>query len=608
METNGFARASAFEEQIVYYPKKRPGYCAWVSFFPFTQDAWGIAFNEVREVKEIQRSRVTLETFESADMPYSYQDTSYPFATGKYVNEYVVMLSEDRGKTWRETARTPVETRHYWHVGFEDMSIVRVYSISAETEESKVRHGVHTEISYDLGKTWQTQSHILPDYFTFVHKVKRLSNGWIVACGPIFENFGPGFARMGRHDVSEDVIANFQACFIVSKDRGKTWSAPHYILPGVPAWEPDFVDMGDGSLLFVNSDVQAARSVRQLVRLTKDGYINEPLRCVFQGAETFENGTRKPGFVPETIALTEDGLLIGARRHCPYAVSNDMGANWYKLDGPSCQYQPFINLLPGGEIVTAWHFGGDSPIGQKDMHIGLHRFMLEEQLLKPAKVHVERMLSPDKSFYENKFLFRLSSAGQPLAGQTVSVRYRLNWNEDGTYNTGGMEDTGKSFSIITGKNGEAVADMSFLSNTADIFFGYYVDGVFPGDGVRYTKAKSDCLYAYVLSPQRGVADRYAFYVVNGTLVMTPEMAQRFPGIQRAFASVATDAAGVFTGAAWETAYGAEGMEAREALASLMTWYVVEAAGEGKYKCTKSTHQVSQCIRECRVSGNDVAFT
>lgn len=605
MERIYYARASSFEEQLIYYPHKRPGYCAWVSLFPFAGDTWGLAFNEVRESKGGVRNNVTLEAFEATDMPYSYQDTSYPFATGRYTNEYVVMVSDNRGKTWRETARVPAATRHYLHVGFEDMSMVRVHSLSGENANGAPRFGVFTEISHDLGKTWQLQSHILPGYYMYVHKVKRLRNNWIVACGPISENFGPGFTRMGRHDVSEDVIANLQTCFLVSKDQGRSWSQPQYILPGIPAWEPDFVDLEDGSLLFVNSDVQAARSVRQLVRYTEDGYINEPLRAVFLGAEQFEDGARKPGYVPESIALTPEGLLVGARRHGAYAVSNDMGANWYRIDAPLCQYQPILHTMPGGEIVTAWHFGGDAPIGQKDMHIGLHRFRLEERLLKPVKIHIERMLSDDKTCYENKYRFRMTSDGQPLAGQTLTVRYRFNWNKDGTYNTSSMEESAHTFTIITDKSGEAVADLSFLSETSDIFLAYYVDGVFCGDGLRYTKAQSDCLYAYVMSPKRGVADRYAFYVVNGTLVMTEEMAERYPKLERAFAALATDAQGTFSDDDWALAYA--DASADKALDALARWFVVERVGDGRWRCKPSTHQVSNCIRECRTAGNDVVF-
>ncbi len=605
MDRTYYARAASFEEQVIYYPHKRPGYCAWVSLFPFDGERWGVAFNEVREATGGTQNQVSLEAFESLDMPYSYQDTSYPFATGKYRNEYVTMLSEDRGRTWQETSRMAADTRHYWHVGFPDMSMVRVHALSGESPMGMPQFGVFTEISYDLGKTWTLQSHILPGYFMFVHKAKRLRNNWLVVCGPVFENFGPGLARMGRHDVSEDVIENLQTCFLYSKDQGKTWSAPHYILPGIPAWEPDFVDLGDGSLLFVNCDVQAARSVRQLVRLTADGYVNEPLRAIFLGSEQAEGGTRKPGYVPETIALTQEGLLVGARRHNEYAVSNDMGSNWYPIDAPLCQYQPMLDVMPDGEIITAWHFGGDAPIGQKDMHVGIHRFYLEEQLLKPVKLHIERMLSPDGLYYENKYLFRATSAGQPVVGQPITVRYRFNWNEDGSFNGKSMDEAAHTLSLLTDKSGQATADISFLDATADIFRGYYIDGIFLGDGMRYMKSKSDCLYAYIMGPQRNEANRYPFYVVNGTLVMTTEAAQQFPYVERAFAVLACDEHGRFTADAWGAAYAHE--QAPEALAALIQWNVVRRLPDGAFQCNPSTHQASACIRECRVANNDVVF-
>ncbi|MDR1692487.1 MAG: glycoside hydrolase, partial [Oscillospiraceae bacterium] len=421
-----------------------------------------------------------------------------------------------------------------------------------------------------------------------------------IACGPVFESFGPGYTRRGRHDVSEDVIENIQTCFFCSKDRGLTWSQPHYVLPGIQAREPDFVDLGDGSILFVNSDVYAARSVRQVVRNTRFGYVNEPLRAIFYGAESV-NGSLD-GYVPETVAQMENGLLIGARRHAPYAVSNDMGENWHRIDAPDCEYQPSLEVMPDGEVVTVWHHGGDSPFGQRDMHIGLHRFYLKEDLPKPIKLRAERMLSPDGSYFDNRFLFALTSADKPLAGQTLTVRYQWAWNEDGTYNTKPLSEFASEITVVTDGNGEAVADLTFLEKTADIFKGYSVDCVYAGG---CAETRSDCLYCYVMSPKRGVGDRYPFYLMNGVLVLSPAAAKEFPFIKKAFRDLPCEN-GVFTEEAWLLACRSAPGAVR-ALEALRNAHIVEEA-PGGYRCCRSTHQTSDCIRECRVSGNRVVLT
>ncbi|MDR1692694.1 MAG: hypothetical protein LBR72_04990, partial [Oscillospiraceae bacterium] len=217
MKSPLFSSAEQFKSKVLYYPEKRPGYCGWASFFPFGDDAFGLAFNEVCCASgDSASARITLEDYEAAAMPYSYQDITYPFATGKYTNETVYMLSEDRGQSWRQTARVPARTRHYWHVGFGDRSMVRIYSLSPADGEP---FGVFSEVSADLGKTWTKTACLMDGYFVFIHKLKKLSNGWIIACGPVFESFGPGYTRRGRHDVSEDVIENIQTCFFCSKDR-----------------------------------------------------------------------------------------------------------------------------------------------------------------------------------------------------------------------------------------------------------------------------------------------------------------------------------------------------------------------------------------------------
>src|SRR3989304_5706832 len=98
--------------------------------------------------------------------------------------------------------------------------------------------------------------------FFYVHKWKKLSSDAIVTAGPILPTFGPGGERGGRCMSIPGQVLPDQTAFLISCDGGYTWDGPHYILPGIEAWEPDFVELPDGSLLFLNSTVPAGRAVR----------------------------------------------------------------------------------------------------------------------------------------------------------------------------------------------------------------------------------------------------------------------------------------------------------------------------------------------------------
>ena len=79
-----YARASDFEEVVVYYSEERPGYVAWASLFQFGNGELGIAFNEIRRGRNPNFQPPTLESVEAIQVPYRVLEGG--LLTGKYTD------------------------------------------------------------------------------------------------------------------------------------------------------------------------------------------------------------------------------------------------------------------------------------------------------------------------------------------------------------------------------------------------------------------------------------------------------------------------------------------------------------------------------------------
>ena len=352
MSENAYAHVKWFEENEVYYPEVRPGYTAWASLFQFGNGDLGLAFGEIRRGKNPEFKPAPLEFVEAMSIPYRVMPDLLPTGNPDLVSEYVNMKSTDGGRSWLETGRCNVHARHYWHVGFPDGRLVRIVgSQHYRYEVGKDRLCTVIEESYDGGNAWKEISRIMEGKWCSFHKFKKLRSGAIIAATHIHPSFGPGAERQTRSEQLPGEIKPVQSAFLISEDGGHSWDGPHYVLPGIASWEPDFVELPDGSLLFINSTVQAGRAVRQVVRRSSTGWMNDPLMEVRRGAPDDWENSKQGGFTPETVTMTPEGLIVGARRCGSYSCSNDLGENWYVIEGPvDCYYQPIIECLPDGSF------------------------------------------------------------------------------------------------------------------------------------------------------------------------------------------------------------------------------------------------------------------
>ena len=599
MASTSFATATDFQEQSCYYPKHRPGYAAWVSLFHFGDGDLGMAFNEIRRGDNQLFGKPTLEFGHAMCLPYRFNPVVLASMNRELIYEYVYLKSSDEGRSWVETGRCPVNTRHYWHTGYPDGRIVRLIGTQQyRYDQGDDRHCSIVDESHDGGNTWMQICRFMIGHFFYIHKVKKLRDGSIVVAGPVVPTFGPGGMNPSRHSKPAGVSSVHETAFMVSHDHGHSWNGPHYVLPGVSAWEPDFVELSDGSLLFINSTVQAGRPVRQIVRRQSTGWVNGPLMTIRRGAPVDDNV--QGGFTPESVVLGEDGLIVGARRGGPYTCSNDLGENWFEIEGPPhCHYQPIIESLPDGRFLAAWHHGADNALGEVDMYIGTHVFGVDANLPAATRLTLQRELAADGNQYVNVFRATLTADGAPAAGRQVKFRLVPRWQADGQTNRATLDTTEDVRPAVTNGDGVARVELSDYATIPDMHFSYQIDVVFdpaPGDDLIPCQGPGEIVY--VVTPHRTNPFNYPIYLNQRLIMITPQTAKRFADLPQIVAQF--DKANPHAGfEKWEQACGSA-QRAREVLDFLMEHHIVSLTEQGIYQWYRAGHRSEQIIREVRV--------
>ena len=527
-----YAAARDFEEIPVYYPEVRPGYAGWVSLFDFGNGDLGCAINEIRRAPNPDLRPPTLEWMEAMVVPYQFGSAEAD-ADPTLVGEYVCTKSSDGGKTWEVTGGSLVHTRHYWHVGFPDGRMIRIYGTSFMDWPGDDRNKVVVEESTDGGTEWKQIARFLDGYSMNMLKVKRLSDGSVVMAGPIRQSFGPGKDKDTRITDLPHQAHPHDPAFFISPDGGRTWDGPHYVFPGILAWEFDFVELPGGDLLFINSQIQSGPSARQIVRRTATGFVNEPMMWINRGAT--EDPLRwDASCVPETVCITPDGLLVGALRNRPYACSADLGENWYEIDGlPNSNYQPMMIALPDGRFLNAWHTGGDHHVGEIDMYTGIHAFRLETHLPKPTKLTLERQKNSEGNHFLNVYHARLTSGGEGVPGRRIELRVSPNVLPTSTgecrLNPVDVRDSADVRTSVTGENGVARFELPDIDAHPNVHFSHWLATSFtPDEGDDHAACLGPKRMAYSLTSTRNQPWTYPAYTMHGTIMIVPEVEKRFP--------------------------------------------------------------------------------
>ncbi len=522
----------AFEQEIVYAPKIRPGFVAWATAFPYGDGTIGLSFDETVEGENPDFTAPRLEYAESAGVPVSYCSVE---GGSPIQRSYRVYLRSADGVNFTETGRCARKDGSLCNAGFPDGRIIGFDVPRRNEEGTGWGDFIRVRESKDGGNTWTDVRRLLQGTSPYLWRVRRLEDGTLVVLASLYGTpWGPGKERTTRNTMlpGETYQNKIQPFFLTSTD-GYHFSEPHYVLPGIGAHEFDFAELPDGRLLFVAGDVQGTPVGRQFVTPSPDGWLNGTLYPVRVGAP--EDPIRDPqgGYVPETIAWdAKHNCLVGYRRNKCFSLSNDCGENWIRVrqDFPvEFLYQPYLLSLGDGRFGLYGHVGGDNAFGERDMTIQAQILTPEcaLDLPKAARLSLERMLSPDGSRYLNSFRARLTAGGVPLAGQEVEFRFNPYWNEDGSVNTRSQEEAPEKQWVLTDEEGWAEARADQYDGIADIHLSYTVDVICPGSR-QVRSCEGPTMTVLALTPRRETAFPYDAYFAEGNLYLSPQFLQDFP--------------------------------------------------------------------------------
>jgi hypothetical protein len=486
--TKPFARAKEVHEQVMH--KGKDGYSCWGIAWAGNNDELYTAFIEKRHMPNPVFEQLPLEFWEALGIPLGYVNNPKDIRT-----DTVVLKSTDGGKNWQETGRAPVKAINAfcWASG-SDGKILRVMTNDVYYFQPDNKTEMFCEGSSDGGTTWQRQGVVLPGYHCYPYRMKRLRDGTLVLVSPYFDAFGPGRPRAGRLTKRAYVRQELTCGVFTSTDDGKTWSLPLTAFPSLWTWEPDFVELLSGDLLFVNSDMQDGPQVRQYFRKTPKGFIPGPVYDIASGR------------APETLVYAKSGLLVGSLRGVGYMCSNDEAATWQMIsDMPNCKYQPYMIELSDGRFLNVWHEGADMRVGDGQQWLGNHTFRLEANLPHPTQLTIERLMTPEKNQYVNAFEVTLTSGGKPLANKRVQVAWHVN-SQSKKYHTGDYMKNddprvaGTREETTTDANGKAKIDLSKLEDhPPTIHCHYRVTAWFDPDDAMLTPSRSDVYSAYTVN-------------------------------------------------------------------------------------------------------------
>lgn len=524
-------RAINHRREILYRPEKRPGFVAWTTAFEYGDGRIGLAFVETIRGNNPDYTPPRLEFGEAVGAPVSY--CSVECGSGDETGFCVYMSSADGGKTFFETGRCSLGEGSFCNIGFPDGRIIGLDVPRRNEAQTGWFDGISVRESRDGGSVWSTVTTLLPGTAPYLWRVRRLRDGTIIVLSCLYGTpWGEGKERMTRNTMlpGESYINKIQTFFLTSID-GVTFTGPHYILPGVGAHEYDFIERPDGSLLFIAGDIQATPVARQIVRRQGESFINGSLFGISRGAPANPAENPQGGFVPETMVSLPGGLIVGARRGKPYSCSPDDGENWFEVDGlPPSLYQPFMQLLPTGDVANFGHYGGDNAFGEVDMYIGADVFNIEDHLRAVCKLALNRCLSPDGEQYLNSYRARLTTGVAPVAGQELTFRFFPFWNENGTVHTAPQNEAPIQLTAITDTDGCAEVHAGCFDIIPDIHHAYNVDVVFSGDtalGLSPCTGPEMCCLS--LTPRRKCLFPHTAYFAGGVLYISPELLRSYPG-------------------------------------------------------------------------------
>lgn len=467
-------QAVDFQSTKVYESAKEPGYSSWVSFFPGEKGQWYLTCEEVSK-PEKPLPRATRDQFYSMGLPTGYDKSTYRM-------EMVILESTDGMKSWNVISREPCRFQHsagsFGQARTKDGRFLRFvwscYSLDPTVKPNEILYE-----SRDNGKTWIKREPFHDAHFiSHAHRLRALRDGTLVLALPLGMKWGKGTDRPLRTCSDLDAPSNLQMHLCFSFDQGRTWTDPLPIYAGQQVSETDFVELPSGDLLCMNNSIFGMPGTQVIYRSGKR-FTPGPFRRVVSGT------------VPETVGLTEDGILVGCLRNSTYLWSDDLGRTWQRLDGAKKMgkemYQPYMQYLGGGKFACAGHFGYDDAIANADQYLMIHTFTLKVNR-RTANTHisVERDYDEAAGRWPNRFTITLDADGKPLADKELTFWY-VERNKPGfdSWNVKSLEERmklgGTVINVRTGPDGKAVVSLPELDAITEIHWPYQFVVLFNAD-------------------------------------------------------------------------------------------------------------------------------
>ena len=404
------ARATDFESRFVYRSAQRPSYTSWVSFFPGEHGQWYLTCEEVTRPRK-PLPRLSRQRWYEFGLPNGYDKSPLQM-------EMVILESTDQMKTWRIISREPCRFQHsagqFGMARTRDGRFLRFVWANYLLEEN-AHPGEIFFVSSDNGKIWQKQAPFHDrNFVSYPHRLRMLRDGTLVLALPIGPAWGTGRELPVRTAQNLRASSSGQMTLSFSYDQGRTWSQPLPIYGGDNVTETDFVELPSGDLLCVNNSI-FGHPGSQLLHRKGNSWWPKPLEHVVSGR------------VPETVALTEDGILVGCMRNSHYYWSDDLGRTWQALAGipdaitrsNEC-YQPWIQYLGQGRFACAGHYGHDDAFGSVDQFLMIHFFRLEvSRRTKNTSLELIRDFDESRNRWKNAYTLKLTCDGAPLDGKEI---------------------------------------------------------------------------------------------------------------------------------------------------------------------------------------------
>ena len=284
MDISSAPHAADAEHRMIYEPADALGFTAWTDCFDYQNGRLGLSFKEIRRAHDAAFVPPRLEMGEAIGAPVSY--CSAECGSADTVSERVYMASDDGGEHWYETGRCPLAEGSFLNAGFADGRLVGLDVGRVNAARTGWCDYIAVRESTDGGSTWTETAHLLEGCAVYLWRLRRLRDGSLLVLASFYGTpWGAGCERATRNTMlpGETYLNKIQTFFLHSPD-GRSFSGPHYVLPGIGAHEYDAAELSDGRLLFVAGDVQGTPVGRQLVRRSAQGFINGPLLPIGAGA------------------------------------------------------------------------------------------------------------------------------------------------------------------------------------------------------------------------------------------------------------------------------------------------------------------------------------